>query len=259
MCESHRPVAREIYPAIKQALDAFRASLAEAGGFVPAQSQRHFRISIPHPLAPFYALDLTAAAAAIAPGIVLTFDTVSRPIDLEDNIREGIVDMAIDWLPIALDPFINQKLFDDRLVLLARNDHPSVKAGITIDDLQKEKLVGGHRRRAVERLPQAIREFYKLELPEVVRVSELLEIPAVVGNSDLLGMFVASIGSLMEKRFGLCLLPIPVELPAVPIYMIWHETRRKDAAHRWLREVVVSKLGREHSGSGNRDSTPPAN
>ena len=34
------------------------------------------------------------------------------------------------------------------------------------------------------------------------------------------------------------------ELPALPIYMIWHETRRNDAAHLWLREVIVAELGR---------------
>ena len=123
---SPTPVAKEMYPAIKQALDALRATLAEASGFDPAQSQRRFRISIPHPMGPFYALDLRAAAAAVAPGIVLTFDTVSRPVDLEDNLRDGIVDIAIDWLPVELDPFVNRKLFDDQVVLLARSDHPSV-------------------------------------------------------------------------------------------------------------------------------------
>ncbi len=123
---SPTPVAKEMYPAIKQALDALRASLAEASGFDPARSQRQFRISIPHPMGPFYALALGQAAAAVAPGIVLTFDTVSRPVDLEDNLRDGIVDIAIDWLPVELDPFVNRKLFDDQMVLLARSDHPSV-------------------------------------------------------------------------------------------------------------------------------------
>ncbi len=117
---SPTPVAEAMYPAIKQALEALRASLAEASGFDPAQSQRHFRISIPHPMGPFYALELRAAVAATAPGVVLTFDTVSLPVDLEDNLRDGVVDLAIDWLPIELDPFVNRKLFDDRLVLVAR-------------------------------------------------------------------------------------------------------------------------------------------
>ena len=43
---SPTPVAKEMYPAIKQALDALRATLAEASGFDPGTSQRRFRISI---------------------------------------------------------------------------------------------------------------------------------------------------------------------------------------------------------------------
>ena len=75
-------------------------------------------------------------------------------------------------------------------------------------------------------------------------VSELLEIPTLVASTDLVGIFAASMGPLMEQRLGLQVLPIPLDLPSVPIYMIWHETRRHDTAHRWLREVVAEELGR---------------
>jgi DNA-binding transcriptional LysR family regulator len=237
------PVAKAMFPAIKQALEALRASLAEASGFDPARSQRQFRISIPHPMGPFYALALRAAGAIVAPGIVLTFDTASRPVALEDDLRDGVADIAIDWIPVGLDPFVNQKLFDDRLVLVARSDHPLVNAGITIEDLRKAEFVAPHRRRDIERLPQALRDFYKLEMREAVRVSELLEIPTVAASTDLLGIFTLSMGPLMEKRLGLQVLAIPVELPALPIYMIWHETRRNDTAHRWLRAFVQGEAG----------------
>ena len=93
---SPTPVANEMYPAIKQALEALRTTLAEASGFDPAQSQRKFHISIPHPIVPLYALALRAAAAAVAPSIVITFDTVSRPMYLDGNVRDGITDIAIE-------------------------------------------------------------------------------------------------------------------------------------------------------------------
>jgi DNA-binding transcriptional LysR family regulator len=158
------------------------------------------------------------------------------------------VDVAIDWLPVELDPFINGKLFDDRLVLLVRRGHPSVDVGVTIEDLWKAEFVTLHHRREIEHAPAAIREFLKLGMRETVHVSELLEIPAVVAGTDLVGVFAASMGSLMEERLGLQVLPIPLELPPVPIYMIWHETRRHDTAHRWLRGVVVQELGRFAQG-----------
>jgi DNA-binding transcriptional LysR family regulator len=240
---SPTPVAKDMYPAIKQALDALRASLAEASGFDPGTSQRRFRISIPHPMGPFYAVALRTAAAVVAPDIVLTFDTVSRPVDLEDNLRDGIVDIAIDWLPVALDPFVNKKLFDDQVVLLARSDHPSAHPGITIENLRKAEFVTLHRRREIGHAPQALEEVSRLICHEAVRVSELLEIPTVVASTDLLGIFLSSMGPLMKNRLGLQVFPIPLELPPMPIYMIWHETRRHDAAHRWLREVVEQELG----------------
>jgi DNA-binding transcriptional LysR family regulator len=241
---SPSPVAQEMYPAIKQALDALRATLAEASGFDPGTSQRHFRISIPHPMGPFYALHLRTAVTAIAPGVGLTFNTASIPVDLEESLRDGAVDIALDWLQAELDPFVNQKVFDDRLMLVARGGHPSIKAGVTLDDLRKAEFVAPHRRRETEHLPSALRAFYKLGLPEAVRVSELLEIPTVVANTNLLGIFPSSMGRLMEKGLRLRVLAFPLELPALPIHMIWHEARRHDAAHRWLREVVVQELGR---------------
>jgi LysR family transcriptional regulator, transcriptional activator for leuABCD operon len=240
---SPTPAAQEMYPAIKQALDALRATLTEASGFDPGTSQRRFRIGIPHPMGPFYSLAVRAAVAAAAPSVVVTFDTVSRPVDLEESLRDGVVDVAIDWLPVELDPFINRKLFDDRLVLLARRGHPSVGVGLTMEELLKAEFVTIHHRRDAEHAPLAIREFLKLGMREAVHVSELLEIPALVACTDLVGVFSASMGPLLERRLGLQVLPLPLEPPPLPIYMIWHETRRHDAAHRWLREVVVQEMG----------------
>jgi LysR family transcriptional activator for leuABCD operon len=241
---SPTPVAQAMYPVINQALEALRASLAEASGFDPARSKRHFRICIPHPMGPFYALDLRGVVAATTPGVVLTFDTVSRPVDLEDNLRDGVVDLAIDWLSIELDPFVNRKVFDDRIVLVARSDHPSVAAGITADDFRTAEFATLHRRREAEHLPQALRALHNLQLRETVHVSELLEIPSVVASTDLVGLMPSSMGSFLEKRMGLRVLGIPLELPVLPIYMIWHETRSKDTGHRWLRDIVATEVRR---------------
>src|SRR5215472_5772115 len=241
---SPTPAAKQMYPAIKQALDALRATLAEASGFDPGTSQRRFRISIPHPMGPFYLLALRATVAAAAPSVVVTFDTVSRPVDLEESLRDGVVDVAIDWLPVELDPFVNRKLFDDGLVLLARRGHASVGAGFTKEELPKVEFVNIHHRREIKHAPIALREFFELGIRETVHVSELLEIPTLVASTDLMGIFPASMGPLMEQRLGLQVLPFPLELPSLPIYMIWHETRRHDPAHRWLRDVVVQELSR---------------
>jgi DNA-binding transcriptional LysR family regulator len=195
-------------------------------------------------MGPFYALALRKTVASVAPGIVLTVNTVSQPVDLEDELRDGVVDIAIDWLPIKLNPFVNAKLFDDRVVLLARVDHPSIGEGLTVEDMLKVEFVGPHRRREFENLPPALQEFSKLGVNEAVRVYELLEMPTIVANTDLLSIFFSSMGSYIGKRLRLQVLAVPCKLPSVPIYMIWHEARRNDNGHRWLRELVAAELRR---------------
>ncbi len=101
-----------------------------------------------------------------------------------------------------------------------------------------------HHRREAEHLPQALRELLNLQLRETVHVSELLEIPSIVASTDLMGPMASRMRSFLEKRRGLRVLAIPLELPAVPINMIWHETRSKDAGHRWLREIVMAEVRR---------------
>ena len=128
-----------------------------------------------------------------------------------------------------------------------QSDHPRVSARVTIEDLQKEEFIGLHRRRDVGHLPHALRELHQ-QFQDAMHVSELIEIPTVVASTDLLGLLPFSMGPLMEKRLGLQVLAIPLELPVVPIYMIWHENRRRDAGHVWLREIVVAELGRIAKG-----------
>jgi DNA-binding transcriptional LysR family regulator len=57
-----------------------------------------------------------------------------------------MVDIAIDWLPVEINPFVNSKLFDDRLVLLARRDHPLINQDVTFEDLFKAEFVSPHHR-----------------------------------------------------------------------------------------------------------------
>jgi hypothetical protein len=52
----------------------------------------------------------------------------------------------------------------------------------------------------------------------------------------------------MEERLGLQVVPIPFELPPVPIYMIWRRTRRHDTA-----QLAARSCGGELGRFGNSE------
>jgi len=236
------PVARALFPAVQRSLASLRLGLADARGFHPAISRREFRISNPHPAGPFHALQLIRRAAELAPGVVLKFDTRTNPHNRDEALRDGELDLAIDWMPAQRQQFVVKKLFDERLMIIVRRDHPRIGASATLQELQRERFVGLEPRLPVLLQPEAARQLDALGLRAAVVVSEFLEVPTVVTSTDLLGVMPASTDGPLAARNGLRFLPLPQRLPLVPIYLIWHVAQRRDAGHQWLRELVTAEV-----------------
>lgn len=238
------PVATRIYPEIRKALDLLRRSIAEAKGFDPATSTREFAISIPHPLGPVWALALHQAAREAAPKVVLRFETRTLPVEQTERMRAGTLDLAVDWMPPPDERFVLRRLFEDRLLLVARGGHPRIGPDASPDAIRAECFVRGYHRsgpqpEALARLAAAADE---VATDWRIEVSEALEVPLLVSRSDLLGFVPASMERRAVEDFGLQVIPCAIAGLPVPIMSIWHETRRSDEGHRWLRDFVAERV-----------------
>ena len=238
------PVANRLYPEIRRALDLMRRSLAEAKGFVAESSTREFAISIPHPLGPVWALAIHEAAQRIAPNVVLRFETRTLPVEQTERMRAGAIDLAVDWKPPADDRFVLRRLFDDRLILVARTGHPRIGPGAPVDAVRREQFIRSYNRAGTqtEALARLVAAANELAIDWRLDVSEALEVPFVVARSDLLGFVPRSMIRRAVEDFGLQVIASPVEALPVPIQLIWHETRRGDEGHRWLRDFVAERI-----------------
>jgi DNA-binding transcriptional LysR family regulator len=238
------PVAQRIYPAIRKSLDGLAQSITEARGFDPATSTRHFQIGIPHPMGPIWAMVLRDAAQAEAPGVVLHFDTRTLPVDQYGRMRAGTLDAAVDWIPAEDDRFVHRSLFKDAIVFIARRDHPRARATMSLKAFRREGFVRVHERVGVSvETVRALRQsLLALDLDWVLSVSEFLEVPFLVMQTDLLGFVARSMISPASDAAGLIVIDPGLPPLDVPISLIWHETRRADEGHRWLRDFVARHI-----------------
>jgi DNA-binding transcriptional LysR family regulator len=240
------PLAQALYPSVQSALRLVRTGLTEARGFDPATSERQFELSIPHPLGPMIAQRLRLSLADVAPRIVLSTDAKTMPVDLASDLREGRVGLAIDWMRVEHDRFVNSVIHSEELLLVARRDHPRIGSAPTLDQVLREDFVWLHPRRPLGRRPEAIRKLEDLGLRRVLHVSEWLEVPTLVSIFDLLSVAPDSLARTLVDHLGVKVAPFPMMIPRVPIF--WHEFRRDDPAHRWLRKVTAEELRRRSGG-----------
>ena len=238
------PVAQRIYPDVRAALDSLRRSITEVRGVDPATSERRFQIAIPHPMGPLWALALRAAARAEAPGVVLNFDTSTQADHAGERLRTGELDLCVDWFPADGDRFVLRRLFDDALLFIARAAHPRAQPGMAANDLRRESFVITHYRHGAP--PEAIRALRQaltdLDINAELHLSEFLEVPYIVMQTDLIGFVPQSMVGPNFTAAGLQVIGEVAPSLTIPIYLVWHETRRADDGHRWLRELVARQV-----------------
>jgi DNA-binding transcriptional LysR family regulator len=235
------PVAQRIFPEVKTALEGLRRALAEARGFDPAASTRRFTVAIPHPMGPLWALALGRRLEAEAPAVRLVVETRTLPIDPYDRMRSGELDLAVDWVPAAGERFVNRRLYDETLVFVARANHPAVHTPPGEAELRRLHFVRPTPRHAPHadgvRAAREVTE--RLGLDWRLDLSEFLEVPFVAMTTDLVGYLPASLARTAIATGLLGAVVMPFEMPRIPIHCVWHEARRGDDGHRWLREVVA--------------------
>ena len=120
------PLARSIAGPIREALRTLQRTLGEAGSFDAATSERQFRVGMSPALEATVLAPLTVMFCALAP----RSDLVSLRLDrrrLARDLAAGEVDVAIDILLPLADSVPHERVMLDRLVVIAREDHPALR------------------------------------------------------------------------------------------------------------------------------------
>jgi DNA-binding transcriptional LysR family regulator len=180
--------------------------------------------------------DLIARASAEAPGVRLCF--VQKPNKESTSLRDGTVDLEIGVVGKTTGPEVRaQALFSDRFIGAVRMGHPLSQGAIA-----PSRYAGGRHisvsRRGLDKGPidEALRPL-GLERAIVTIVGSFATALALARSSDL----VASVPERQtgNLRAGMHSFPLPFATPEITISLLWHPRLDADAAHRWLRGLVL--------------------
>ncbi len=240
--------ARALKDPLRDALDGLHTLLDRTGAFDPALSQQTFRISGSDFFAEMLMPQLAGTLSRIAPGVRLQLVDVLRETDIA-RLRDDNLDLALlpsfpvpDWVG-------QQHLFDSSLAVVARNDHPSVKAaGLVAGTTFPMRLFcslshalcspNGNLHGLGDRALAAVGRHRRvvLSLPSFNAVAN------AVAQSDLIALLPEQHARRMAPMLGLSLYTPPMPVAPVRLAMIWHHRSSNSQASRWLREQVQAVL-----------------
>ncbi len=185
---------------------------------------------------------LVAAVRQQAPYVTLSLRSVESTPIMGDDVREGRVDLII----LGIDPppgFIEQALYEEHFVLLARHGHPALRKGLTAAEFAAmgHALVSPQGIGLKGPIDEALAGL-GLARQVSLSVSRFASLPPLLANSDLIAAVPSRFARLPETRAACGTAELPFPAPKFVMRMAWHKRFASDPAHLWFRDLAFARI-----------------
>lgn len=236
--------ALELAPTVHVILAGMESLLRPSKPFDPSLASRDFAVAASEAGELILVQPLRQRLAQLAPSIHAGWMPSHREENIE-ALRSGRCHFVIDieGLPVQAPDIRMLKLFDDRLVTLARPDHPLAKRKAKALSFAAADHIEVNSLPALALIDQALAA-ERASCRIVARVSSVLVGLLLALNSDTLLTLPVSLASILERQFGLVRIHQPFAGVAFPLRLFWHSSYDRDECHEWVRGQIGT-LARE--------------
>jgi DNA-binding transcriptional LysR family regulator len=237
------PRADALVGTVREALALLRRVAAGDAPFVPAASQRSFRIAMTDASHVTLLPRLLARVRALAPAVRLEVTPISTAASR--MLESGEVDLALGYIPDIAPGFHEQPLYEQTFVCLVGARHPRIGQRLTLAAYRREEHVGIL---SAASYPMLQRELARRRVHRrvVLELPGFLGVAAIVSSTDLIATVPSMIGEALAAGGLVRALPVPVPMPAFLVKAYWHARLQHDAAHRWLRSQCAELFARRN-------------
>jgi DNA-binding transcriptional LysR family regulator len=236
------PRAVTLLEPVQTMLAQVEALVSRDHAFDPATAERTFRFGLPDSMEILIMPALLARMREVAPGIHLrlyNFDA-SR---LLDDLDADEMDLAIGYEGFQPWQFHHKrrKLFTETWLCMFNAEKTGIAPPISLEDFVRlpHVLTSLRPGRSVRGIVDDALEKLGLRRSIALTTPRFLTVPSLVARASVIVTMQARLARLFAAEFGLCLSPLPVELPEVTVSLLWHASYDHDPAHTWLRNLVA--------------------
>ena len=187
--------------------------------------------------------DLLAKVRAEAPGVRLRF--VAENSTDTPEMRRGEVDLESNANEPASPEIRSQRVAEARLAFAVRAGHRLTRGKLTPERFATEAdhIVVSRRGRMRDPLDELLAGM-DLKRRVVMTAPTVSTALRFLRDGDLVVVIPEPTAREVGEELGLVVLPLPIDVPLVPLYLSWHQRYDNDRAHTWLRGLARDALRR---------------
>ncbi|WP_203301407.1 LysR family transcriptional regulator [Marinobacter sediminum] len=230
------PLARRFLESMRPGLNQIQGAVNQFHAFDPASQRKTYSLGLRDILESTFLPQLMKRLVPY-PELEIVSQRIPRR-DMETQLAAGKLDFAVDVLLPVSNQTSHQLLRRDRLVLIARNDHPLTKGKLTMEEYLKAKHVLVSSRTEGPGIEDF--ELSRLGVQRDIRLrcQHYFAACRVVEETDLLLTMPETYARIIAERASLTLMDPPAELPSIDVHLYWHRAYEKEPALIWFREQL---------------------
>ncbi len=242
------PRSRQLSGPIRAALRQMEDALASIARFDPQTATGVFRILGSDYFSTLLMPPLARRVRETAPG--LTLQMLDHPsAAVAPLLSEGAIDMAVDSRSETPDWISSHVLFRSHMVTVARRGdaaltdaggHPGERIPPDLFCAIPQVLMSmdGARTGTID----AVLAAHGLSRQIAVTVPHFHAVALAVVEAGLIGSLPVHFAERVAPLFGLDVYLPPFDPPTVEVMLYWHRRHDADAAHAWLRDIIIETL-----------------
>ena len=243
------PLAQELLPRVRRALDQAQRTLTASSNFDPKTSTRTFAISISDYALTVLNRPLLGLLADRAPGVTIEFDPLpSRSAELERQLMHRDLVIGSERLQIDGEQRV---IFSERYVCIISPRGPSDgRRELSLPELATLPYAAASFGDDVQTPAEEALEAAGVTPRVAVSVTGLLSLPFLVSGTDLFAFIPESLARRCEAKLSLRIVETPLAVPPLVECAHWHSVNAQESGLDWLLEVIAEvQLGAAASSS----------
>ena len=236
------PTARgeELLGLARQALQLLERIASPAPEFTAASTQRVFHLGAPDYLSALLLPLVVEKVREQAPQAGLVVHALNAGFDYAAALESGELDCVIGNWPDLPQHLHIAPLFEDDIVCMVNRRHPVVSKGLSLKyylemaHLAPTPYMAGHRSIIDSALAeQGLKRRIQMTVPYFGMLAHIL------AKTDLVFTTSRSFAMQCARDNPIEVLPMPIAMPKMKFFMLWHERVHAAADVQWLRRIIA--------------------
>ncbi|WP_372966418.1 LysR family transcriptional regulator [Marinobacter sp.] len=230
------PLARRFLESMRPGLHQVQSAVNQFHAFDPASQRKTYVLGLRDVLESTFLPQLMNKLGPY-PEMEIASQRVARR-EMETQLAAGKLDFAIDVLLPVSNQTSHERLQQDRMVVLARKNHPVIKKGLDMPAYLAEKHVLVSSRTEGPGLEDFALSRHGVQRNIRLRCQHYYAACRVVESSDLLLTMPETYARIIAERADIEVMAPPDEMPSVDIHLYWHKAYEREPALVWFRGLL---------------------